>query len=132
MSSLQEYHINNQTINKTITSGREIALPQILIDAKNPESKAYVGSGKDYQLTNCTISSDGKKVIVNNGATRATETAIIGIINIICLFIASTVSKSSSSSALIRAFCSLFFLFFSICESLPIWLDIFKVSVIIA
>ena len=74
MSSLQEYHINNQTINKTITSGREIALPQILIDAKNSSSKAYVGNGIDYQLTNCTISSDGKKVIVNNGATRATVT----------------------------------------------------------
>ena len=72
--SLETTSFFNQKISKTITSGREIALPQILIDAKNPESKAYVGSGKDYQLTNCTISSDGKKVIVNNGATRATVT----------------------------------------------------------
>ena len=74
ISSLKEYNVYNQTINKTITSGREIALPQILIDAKNPESKAYVGSGKDYQLTNCTISSDGKKVIVNDGETTAKVT----------------------------------------------------------
>ena len=72
--SLETTSFFNQKISKTITSGREIALPQILIDAKNPESKAYVGSGKDYQLTNCTISSDGKKVIVNNGATTATVT----------------------------------------------------------
>ena len=74
ISSLKEYIVHSQTINKTITSGREIALPQILIDAKNPESKAYVGSGKDYQLTNCTISSDGKKVIVNDGETTAKVT----------------------------------------------------------
>ena len=72
--SLETTSFFNQKISKTITSGREIALPQILIDAKNPESKAYVGSGIDYQLTNCTISSDGKKVIVNNGATTATVT----------------------------------------------------------
>ena len=72
--SLETTSFFNQKISKTITSGREIALPQILIDAKNPESKAYVGSGKDYQLTNCTISSDGKKVIVNDGETTAKVT----------------------------------------------------------
>ena len=74
ISSLKEYNVYNQTINKTITSGREIALPQILIDAKNSSSKAYVGNGIDYQLTNCTISSDGKKVIVNDEETTATVT----------------------------------------------------------
>ena len=72
--SLETTSFFNQKISKTITSGREIALPQILIDAKNSSSIAYVGSGIDYQLTNCTISSDGKKVIVNNGATTATVT----------------------------------------------------------
>ena len=74
MSSLQKCKVNNQTINKTITSGKEIVLPQILIDAKNSSSIAYVGSGIDYQLTNCTISSDGKKVIVNDGETTAKVT----------------------------------------------------------
>ena len=74
MSSLQECKVYKQTINKTITSGKEIALPQILIDAKKSSSKAYVGNGIDYQLTNCTISSDGKKVIVNDGETTAKVT----------------------------------------------------------
>ena len=44
ISSLKEYIVHSQAINKTITSGREIALPQILIDAKNSSSKAYVGN----------------------------------------------------------------------------------------
>ena len=67
-----EVFIRNNKIN-VVTSEREVVLPQIFSAAKDEESIIYTSN--DLELTNCTISQDGTKVVVDDGK----ETAVVKI-----------------------------------------------------
>lgn len=68
----------NQTIETTTSrSGtKEIELPQILKAAKDINSKVY--TEKEYILTNCTLSSDGTKIIVDTDKVENASVKIDG------------------------------------------------------
>ena len=74
--NLENSWYDTQIIEKIEKENREINLPQIFIDAQNSESKLY--SKDRIKLYNCTISEDGTKMILNDGAEVATITLMDG------------------------------------------------------
>ena len=68
-----DIRFSEQTITKQAVNG-EIALPKLFLSAKNSSSIVYMGANKNYTLSNCTITSDGKNVKLNSGASTATVT----------------------------------------------------------
>ena len=75
LSGLSTFYLSNQKI-KATTRNKEIELPQIIKAAKDGNSKIY--TEKDYILTNCTLSSDGTKIIVDSGNIESVSIEING------------------------------------------------------
>ena len=65
LTELTDLDLNSQTIKSAIDKGgiKEVELPQIIKAAKDSNSKIY--TEKDYILTNCTLSTDGTKIIID-------------------------------------------------------------------
>ena len=75
LTELGNWKVTNQTI-KIKTGTKTIELPQIIKAAKDPNSKVY--TDQDYTLTNCTLSSDGTKVIVDTDNNEEASIKING------------------------------------------------------
>ena len=67
---IEYLYLNSQKL-ETTTDKKEVKLPQIFRAAKDSNSIVYMGDEVEYVLTNCTISDDGTKVILNNDAEQA-------------------------------------------------------------
>jgi Leucine-rich repeat (LRR) protein len=67
LTKLENLYMEGQTITKEVpreqTGTVEIELPQVFIAAKEEGNIAY--TNKDFILTNCTLSEDGTKIIVD-------------------------------------------------------------------
>lgn len=62
-----EFNAKQQKITSSLSTGDtgdvEIELPTIFLSSRNADSKIYTSS--DYELDNCSLSSDGSKIVVN-------------------------------------------------------------------
>ena len=74
LTNLTELNLEDNIIQRTIAKNRiqEIELPQIIKAAKDSNSKIY--TEEEYKLTNCSLSEDGTKIIVNTD--EVTEASI--------------------------------------------------------
>lgn len=79
LTKLTTLDLREQTIEKTVGKDgiQEIELPQIIRVAKDINSKIYIE--KDYILTNCTLSSDETKVIVDTDNVEKASIKIGGV-----------------------------------------------------
>ena len=93
LTKLTKLYLYNQTIEKTVGKDgmQEIELPQIIRAAKDSNSKIY--TEKDYILTNCTLSSDGTKIIVDTDNVEEASIKINGgkADGTICMFKVDTI-----------------------------------------
>ena len=93
LTKLTTLDLKNQTIEKTVgkEETQEIELPEIIKVAKDSNSKIY--TEKDYILTNCTLSSDGTKVIVDTDKVEKASIKIDGgkADGTICTFTVDTI-----------------------------------------
>ena len=65
-----DYNLKCNQISMVISNTtKEVPLPQIIKAAKDSSSKIY--TEQDYTLTNCTLSSDGTKIIVTDTSKEA-------------------------------------------------------------
>ena len=78
MTKLTTLKLQNQTIEKTVgkEGTQEVELPQIIKAAKDSTSKVY--TEEDYILSNCTLSSDGTKVIVDTDKVEKASIKVNG------------------------------------------------------
>ena len=74
LTNLTDLNLEDNIIQRTIAKNRiqEIELPQIIKAAKDSNSKIY--TEEEYILTNCSLSEDGTKIIVNTD--EVTEASI--------------------------------------------------------
>lgn len=70
LEKLSWLSLDNNEITKTVTNKeKEVDLPQIIKAAKDSNSKIY--TEKDYTLTNCTLSNDRTKIILDDNVKVA-------------------------------------------------------------
>lgn len=73
VKSLWNQIIDNQKITLEMDIGETnenlVELPTIFLQAKDQNSRLY--TEEDYELVNCNLSSDGKSVIIDDGAAKA-------------------------------------------------------------
>lgn len=74
LTNLTHLNLQNNEVQRTIAKNgiQEIELPQIIKAAKDSNSKIY--TEEEYILTNCSLSEDGTKIIVNTD--EVTEASI--------------------------------------------------------
>lgn len=72
-------YVNNSQNIEINANGREIELPPIFIQAKDRNSKMYTED--EFELVNCSLSEDGKKIVLDEEISQATITIKGGAID---------------------------------------------------
>ena len=78
LNKINKLVLNNNTISMKIEDNNtsEVELPQIISEAKNPNGQIYTAN--DYILKGCTLSQDGKKIIINDSNAEEISVTIQG------------------------------------------------------